>query len=221
MRFPPWREGSRFPRGRSEIPDAAVDYVARQVGVEPTEIAFYVWTGCTSRFHRTQIRHPTPPHHCRPLHSLRTKVNQRSCARGRSPRPPGVSPAPARRSVATAPRNRFRGTARARAAACRLSPRCACPIADGHPLHPYPYGSLRRERLSTGAGDRLGKAVRVRKVFGGGRSRIHLRKVLVCPFEVFAGGVSAWDSPAAPRPPRCLGYLARMPMASMRSTAGR
>ncbi|QGK52130.1 DUF4158 domain-containing protein [Mycobacterium intracellulare] len=40
----------------SEIPDAAVDYVARQVELEPTEIAFYEWTGRTSKFHRTQIR---------------------------------------------------------------------------------------------------------------------------------------------------------------------
>lgn len=46
----------RFPHGRSEIPDSAVEYVARQVGVEATEIAFYEWTGRTSKFHRTQIR---------------------------------------------------------------------------------------------------------------------------------------------------------------------
>ncbi|HUH71272.1 MAG TPA: DUF4158 domain-containing protein [Mycobacterium sp.] len=54
LRF--YTERGRFPRGRSEIPDAAVDYVARQVGVEPTEIAFYEWTSRTSKFHRTQIR---------------------------------------------------------------------------------------------------------------------------------------------------------------------
>lgn len=54
LRF--YTERGRFPRGRSEIPDAAVDYVARQVGVEPTEIAFYEWTGRTSKFHRTQLR---------------------------------------------------------------------------------------------------------------------------------------------------------------------
>ncbi len=54
LRF--YTERGRFPRGRSEIPDAAVDYVARQVGVERTEIAFYEWTGRTSKFHRAQIR---------------------------------------------------------------------------------------------------------------------------------------------------------------------
>ncbi|WP_343577728.1 DUF4158 domain-containing protein [Mycobacterium sp.] len=54
LRF--YTERGRFPRGRSEIPDATVDYVARQVEVEPTEIAFYEWTGRTSKFHRTQIR---------------------------------------------------------------------------------------------------------------------------------------------------------------------
>jgi hypothetical protein len=46
LRF--YTERGRFPRGRSEIPDAAVDYVARQIGVERTEIAFYEWTGRTS-----------------------------------------------------------------------------------------------------------------------------------------------------------------------------
>ncbi len=54
LRF--YTERGRFPRGRSEIPDVAVDYVARQVGVERAEIAFYEWTGRTSKFHRTQIR---------------------------------------------------------------------------------------------------------------------------------------------------------------------
>lgn len=54
LRF--YTERGRFPRGRSEIPDAAVEYVARQVGVERTEIAFYEWSGRTNRFHRNQIR---------------------------------------------------------------------------------------------------------------------------------------------------------------------
>jgi TnpA family transposase len=54
LRF--YTEHGRFPRGRSEIPDAAVDYVARQVGVDRTEIAFYEWSGRTNRFHRNQIR---------------------------------------------------------------------------------------------------------------------------------------------------------------------
>lgn len=54
LRF--YTEWGRFPRGRAEIPDAAVDYVARQVGVERTEIAFYDFTGRTSKAHRAQIR---------------------------------------------------------------------------------------------------------------------------------------------------------------------
>jgi hypothetical protein len=33
-----------------------VEYVARQVGVARTEIAFYEWAGRTNRFHRNQIR---------------------------------------------------------------------------------------------------------------------------------------------------------------------
>ncbi len=33
-------EKGRFPRGRAEIPDEAIAYLARQIGVERTEIAF-------------------------------------------------------------------------------------------------------------------------------------------------------------------------------------
>ncbi|WP_226351777.1 DUF4158 domain-containing protein [Pseudonocardia sp. ICBG601] len=54
LRF--YTEHGRFPRSRSEIPDAAVDYVARQVGVPVTELAFYDWSGRTIEFHRSQIR---------------------------------------------------------------------------------------------------------------------------------------------------------------------
>ena len=54
LRF--YTERGRFPRGRCEIPDAAVEYVARQIAVERTEIAFYEWSGRTNRFHRNQIR---------------------------------------------------------------------------------------------------------------------------------------------------------------------
>src|SRR5258705_13793859 len=54
LRF--YTDSGRFPRGRGEIPDAAGDYVARQVAVNPTEIAFYEWSGRTIEFHRAQIR---------------------------------------------------------------------------------------------------------------------------------------------------------------------
>ncbi|MCK9897196.1 DUF4158 domain-containing protein [Frankia sp. AgB32] len=46
----------RFPRGRGEVPDEAVEYVARQVGVEPGDLGFYEWTGRTIKYHRVQIR---------------------------------------------------------------------------------------------------------------------------------------------------------------------
>nr|WP_159850059.1 DUF4158 domain-containing protein [Nocardia sp. CY41] len=54
LRF--YTERGRFPRGRAEVPDEAVEYVARQVGVERTEIAFYDWSGRTIEYHRAQIR---------------------------------------------------------------------------------------------------------------------------------------------------------------------
>ena len=46
----------RFPRGRSELPDEAVAFVARQVGVSPGELGFYEWSGGTIEYHRAQIR---------------------------------------------------------------------------------------------------------------------------------------------------------------------
>jgi hypothetical protein len=54
LRF--YTEKGRFPRGRSEIHDDAVEYVARQIGVDRTEIAFHDFTGRTSKAHRAQIR---------------------------------------------------------------------------------------------------------------------------------------------------------------------
>lgn len=54
LRF--YTERGRFPCGRGEIPDNAVEYVARQVSVARTEIAFYEWSGRTNRFHRNQTR---------------------------------------------------------------------------------------------------------------------------------------------------------------------
>ncbi len=35
----------RFPHGRSELPDAAVEFVARQVKVPSSDIGFYEWPG--------------------------------------------------------------------------------------------------------------------------------------------------------------------------------
>ena len=46
----------RFPRGRSELPDEAVAFVAKQVGVPPGELGFYEWAGSTIGYHRWQIR---------------------------------------------------------------------------------------------------------------------------------------------------------------------
>jgi hypothetical protein len=43
-----------------EIHDDAIEYVARQIGVGQTEIAFYGFTGRTSKAHRAQIRESFP-----------------------------------------------------------------------------------------------------------------------------------------------------------------
>ncbi|MGV9584322.1 DUF4158 domain-containing protein [Nocardia farcinica] len=44
------------PGGRAEISDNAVAYMARQVGVERTDIAFSDWSGRTIEYHRARIR---------------------------------------------------------------------------------------------------------------------------------------------------------------------
>jgi hypothetical protein len=46
----------RFPRHASEIPKAAVGYVAQQVGVPPEEPSEYDWRGRQVKRHRAQIR---------------------------------------------------------------------------------------------------------------------------------------------------------------------
>lgn len=46
----------RFPRGRSDLSDAVVKFVARQLGVHASELGFYDWPGRTIEYHRNQIR---------------------------------------------------------------------------------------------------------------------------------------------------------------------
>lgn len=48
-------EWGRFPQERSENPDDAIAYEAEQIGIDRTEIAFYEFTGRTSKAHRVQI----------------------------------------------------------------------------------------------------------------------------------------------------------------------
>ena len=49
----------RFPRGRSDLPEGSVEFVAKQVGVAACEIGFYDWDGRQVKRHRTQIRQAT------------------------------------------------------------------------------------------------------------------------------------------------------------------
>jgi Domain of unknown function (DUF4158) len=51
-----YTRAGRFPRGRGELPNQAVEFVARQVGVAPSDLGFYEWTGRTIEYHRAQIR---------------------------------------------------------------------------------------------------------------------------------------------------------------------
>lgn len=51
-----FEQEARFPEHAGEIPQAAVDYVASQVGVEPGEFGSYDFSGRAIKYHRAQIR---------------------------------------------------------------------------------------------------------------------------------------------------------------------
>jgi hypothetical protein len=46
----------RFATGRADLPDAAIEFVARQLEVPAVEIGAYEWTGRSIERHRAQIR---------------------------------------------------------------------------------------------------------------------------------------------------------------------
>jgi len=46
----------RFPRGRGEIVDGVVRFVAGQLGVDASDLGLYEWSGRTIEYHRAQIR---------------------------------------------------------------------------------------------------------------------------------------------------------------------
>ncbi len=54
LKYLAWK--GRFPRGRGEVPDNAVDHVARQVGIPPEELGLYDWAGRQSKRHRVEVR---------------------------------------------------------------------------------------------------------------------------------------------------------------------
>jgi hypothetical protein len=47
---------ARFPQDRSELPPAAVAFVAEQLGVAANELARYDWSGRSIKYHRAQVR---------------------------------------------------------------------------------------------------------------------------------------------------------------------
>ena len=46
----------RFPRSVGELPDNAIEHMARQVGVPATQIGSYDWSGRQIKRHRMEIR---------------------------------------------------------------------------------------------------------------------------------------------------------------------
>lgn len=62
MKFLLWR--GRFPKMRLELPRDAVAHIARQVDVDPGELAAYDFTARTAQRHRTELRELTGWHEC-------------------------------------------------------------------------------------------------------------------------------------------------------------
>lgn len=54
LKYLQWK--GRFPRGRSELPEGSVEFVAKQVGVAASELGFYNWDGRQIKRHRVQLR---------------------------------------------------------------------------------------------------------------------------------------------------------------------
>ncbi|MDN5794523.1 MAG: DUF4158 domain-containing protein [Intrasporangium sp.] len=46
----------RFPRSRADLPDAVVEFVARQVGIESDALTSYEWSSRTAEYHRAEVR---------------------------------------------------------------------------------------------------------------------------------------------------------------------
>jgi hypothetical protein len=84
----------RFPRGRGELPDEAVAYVARQVGVPASDLGFYEWDGRTVEYHRAQVRKFLGFRECTVASSARSGTGRTATAGGSAPAIPGC-PSPA------------------------------------------------------------------------------------------------------------------------------
>src|SRR6266851_7770201 len=50
------QQHGRFPRGRTDLPEEAVEFVAKAVKVPAPDLALYAWEGRTFEYHRSQIR---------------------------------------------------------------------------------------------------------------------------------------------------------------------
>src|SRR5712691_13281690 len=62
LKFLLWK--ARFPRGRGELPDNMIEFVAGQVGVPAADIGFYDWDGRQVKRHRAEIRRVTGFREC-------------------------------------------------------------------------------------------------------------------------------------------------------------
>src|SRR6266542_6600128 len=69
-----YTRAGRFPRGRGELDDEAVAFVARQVGVPASDLGCYEWAGSTIECHRSQVRRHLGFRECRAADERRLSV---------------------------------------------------------------------------------------------------------------------------------------------------
>jgi hypothetical protein len=105
LKFLLWR--GRFPRGRYELADDAVEHVARQVGVAGDVLGSYDMTSRTAQRHRSEIRRYTGFRECSVADAERRedRVREGLLARCRSERlePPSADRVRRARAIRAAP----------------------------------------------------------------------------------------------------------------------
>jgi hypothetical protein len=70
LKFLTWR--GRFPKARHELPDDAVEHLAKQTGVPASELAFYDFTSRAAKRHRSEFRDATGWHECSQTDTTKT-----------------------------------------------------------------------------------------------------------------------------------------------------
>jgi hypothetical protein len=136
----------RFPRGRAELPDDVVEFVAKAVRVPAVELGAYEWDGRTSKYHRTQIRRFTGFRECAVADAEKATDWLVERVRGRAPpraSPGGAAGLSARRTDRAAGADPVGADDRLRAGAVRAETDPP-DLFTGYPRRGHPNAGLDR-----------------------------------------------------------------------------